>query len=105
MPAIHLIKKPDDNLPTIKKVLDEENIYTSGYWTILEEKARGLINGKIYFHERQLDPSIYGGIITDVEKVSEGKYKGKIIFKFQLYPDCGNVRTPREGWSQEMKIL
>jgi hypothetical protein len=30
-----------------------------------------LINGRIYFHERQRDPSWYGGTIAAIERILE----------------------------------
>lgn len=105
MPAIHLIKKGETGLPPIVPVPSEPNTFTSGYWSLSEESARSFIGGSIYFHEHQGDPSFYGGIIVNTEKVAIGEYQGRIVFKFTYSPDCRGVRTSREGWSQEMKFV
>jgi hypothetical protein len=100
MPKIHLIKKFEAGLPPIKKVSGEENTFTSGFWTLSEETAQALINGEIYFHEKQREPSFYGGKIVSIELVQD-----KIVFKFIPSPDCKNIKTSQDGWSQEMKIV
>ena len=104
MPAIHLIKKSVGGLPPITKVAGEANTYTSGFWTLSEDTARSLIHCRIYFHERQREPSFYGGEIVGVERLLEGEYKDKIVFRFEFSADCRGVRTTRVGWSQEMKL-
>jgi hypothetical protein len=55
MPAIHLIKKSNGGLPQIVPVLGEANAFTSGFWTLSEEKARSLIGGQIYFHDSAIE--------------------------------------------------
>jgi hypothetical protein len=105
MPAIHLIKKSEAGLPPIKRVPDQANTYTSGFWTLSEQAARSFIGGNIYFHEHQRDPSFYGGKVLGVERVIEGEYQGKIVFMFVYFPDCRGVKTSRAGWSQEMKCI
>ena len=105
MSAIHLIKKTEAGLPPIVPVQGEANIHTSGYWTLSEETARSLIGGEIYFHERQREPSFYGGRIIDARREDGGDYQDKIVFKFMFFADCRGVRTDADGWSQEMKIV
>jgi len=105
MPAIHLIKKSESGLPPIVPVSGEANAYSSGFWTLSEETARSLIGGQIYFHERQRDPSFYGGQIVDAHRTVGGDYPDKIVFKFIFSGDCRGVRTSSDGWSQEMKLV
>ena len=100
MAAIHLIKKTGDGLPPIVPVAGEANTYTSGFWTLTEDAARRLIGGRIYFHEHQRDPSFYGGQILSVETSD-----GKIVFRFLFSQDCRGVKTSRDGWGQEMKVV
>src|SRR5258708_6523145 len=104
MPAIHLIKK-DEGVPPIVPVAGEGNAYTSGFWTLSEEKARSLIGGQIYFHVRKRAPSFYGGRIVDAHRTVGGEYQGKIVFKFMFSEDCRGVRTSADGWAQVMKII
>jgi len=104
MPAIHLIKKSVRGLPPITPVAGEANTYTSGFWTLSEETARSLMHGRIYFHERQREPSFYGGEIVGIERVTEGEYQDKIVFRFVFSANCRDVLTTQEGWAQEMKL-
>ena len=85
-------------------VAGEANAYTSGFWTLTEERARALIGGQIYFHERQRDPSFYGGRIVDAHRTVGGEYPDKIVFKFIFSADCRGVKADQDGWSQEMKF-
>jgi hypothetical protein len=77
----------------------------SGFWTLSEEKARWLIGGQIYFHDRQNELSFFGGQIVDAHREIGGEYPNKIVFKFTFSKDCRDVRTPTDGWSQEMKLV
>lgn len=106
MVEIHLIKKSKlQGAPGIDRVPDKEDIYTSGYWTLSAEKAKGLIGGHIYFHERQADGAWYGGLILDATQIADGQYAGKIAFTFRYDPECRGKTTSKDGWSQEMKIV
>jgi len=87
------------------KVEGEDGVWTSGFWTISEETARLLIDGQIFFHEHQGDKSYFGGTILDVERVTEGDYQGKIVFKFKFSAACRGMKTTKGGLSQEMKIV
>src|SRR4051812_22474692 len=104
MAAIHIVKN-DPNLPQIKPVHPGSDVYTSGYWKVPEEAARELIGGKIYFHERQADPSFHGGTITAIEKINEGERAGRIVFTFQFERECRGVTTSPDGWMREKKIV
>lgn len=104
VPAIHLIRK-DPALPAITPVRAGSNFFRSGCWALPEDKARALIGGNIFFHEKQTAPSFYGGVITDVEKIKNGDWQGRIIFTFRFDQACRGVKTTKTGWSQEMKIV
>ena len=103
MPAIHLIKRNTAE-PRLVKVADDPLTYTSGYWSLTEARAKSLVGGRIYLHERQQEPSYFGGTITDAQPIRGGEHAGRVEFTFQ--PDAAgkNFRTPAEGWSQESKI-
>src|ERR1051325_2197018 len=98
MPSIHLIKKSDPALPAVDPVPGETGVFSSGYWTLSEEKARLLVGGQIYFHERQSERSYFGGQILEAFPVADGEKQGKIIFKFKSTKDCRGVLTSRDGW-------
>ena len=104
MSEIHLIKN-DPGLPSIVPVEGEPNTFSSGYWSLSEQSALSLLDGRIYFHERQNDPSFFGGRIVDAWVQPEGEYRGRIVFKFIFAEACKGVKTSRAGWAQEMKIV
>lgn len=105
MPAIHVIQRNDPNLPRPTPLGRASLTYRSGNWFLAEERARGLVGGRIYFHRSQAAPSFFGGAITAVERLSDGPDAGRIVFTFLADQACKNMRTPRDGWSQEMKIV
>ena len=105
MSAIHLIKN-NRGLPQITPIERGSNIYISGYWVILESKAKELIGEKIFFHtHHQEQPSFFGGVIVDATIQEQSPYEGRIVFTFRSDQSCKGVTTPRIGWSQEMKIV
>jgi hypothetical protein len=104
MVSLHLIRN-DPKLPQIMPVEPGSDLFQSGYWSILEAKAEALKGGKIFFHEKQSEPSFFGGEITDFKKVPAGAYAGRIIFIFKPDLACKGVKTPKEGWAQEMKLV
>lgn len=103
MTAIHLLKN-DPALPSIEPIEPRSNIYRSGFWSVPIETAKSLKGGRIYFHERQSDPSFFGGIIRDAAIVEEGEYMG-VVFTFRFDPSCKGVKTSVDGWFREKKII
>ena len=104
MASIHLIRN-DPKLPQIKPVEPGSDLFQSGYWLISEAKSEALKGAKIFFHEKQSEPSFFGGEIIDFQKAPMGEYAGRIIFIFKPDPACKGVKTPKDGWAQEMKIV
>jgi len=106
MASIHLIKN-DRGLPSITPIGQQAGtgIYYIGFWVIAEATANKLIGGNIFFHEHQTEPSFFGGVIKCVVKVDQGMYPNRIVFIFKVDQACTNITTPRNGWSQEMKIM
>jgi hypothetical protein len=104
MGAIHLIRN-DPKLPQIKPVEPGSDLFQSGYWVISESTAEALKGGAIFFHEKRSEPSFFGGEIMGFQKVVAGEYAGRIIFTFKSNLSCKGVKTPRNGWSQEMKLV
>lgn len=105
MPAIHVIKKSDPNLPRTTPVTPGADTYRSGNWAVAEETATRLVGGKMYLHRTQAARSFFGGTITSFQVIPEGVNEGRVVFTFDFDKRCRNVRTSREGWSQEMKII
>jgi len=100
--CIHFI----ENQGRFRRIIDDE--YESGFWDVLESKARKLIGGSIFFHSGQTEPSFYGGEILDCRVASSDDsltYAGRIIFKFRFSPDYRGIRTARSGWGNEKKIV
>ena len=83
----------------------QDNVWESGWWSLDENKAKILVGGGIYFHKQKQEPSFYGGTILGYRVEQDGKYKGKIIFKLQYSETSRNVRTDKQGWSKQMKIV
>ena len=104
MPTLHLIKN-DPKLPGIFPIKGCPHVYESGYWVMADQTAKGLVGGSILFHDRQTQASFFGGIITEATKTTDGKYAGRFVFKFTYDPVCKGVRTSRDGWAMEMKIV
>jgi hypothetical protein len=50
---IHLIEK----LHPFQIIDTKRDLHESGFWKISEETARRAINGNIYFHRKQAEPS------------------------------------------------
>ncbi len=100
MKAIHLIERKK----LFARVKGSQTEYESGYWSIAEAKARELTGAYIYFHERQNEPSFSGGVITGIRVQKAAPYKGRIVFRFDLKPECRGISTSSEGWNREKKI-
>lgn len=100
---LHLIEKAkrftrDDN--------SSQN-WESGFWTFTEPQARRIVSesADIFFHETQMDPSYFGGIVTGYETCEEVEWAGKIIFHFAADEQHKGIKTSKEGWSRWYKIV
>jgi hypothetical protein len=101
MAAIHLIERKS----LFSRVTSPSTEYESGFWSLSEAQAQLLVGGKIYFHQRQIEPSFYGGVITGF-RVQQGEpHNGRIIFRFEPNPECRGIRAGRGGWQFEKKIV
>lgn len=108
MNIIHVIERADfpENLKRVDKEIDPStHIYDSGFWYVAVATAERLVGGRIYLHETQTGPSRFGGTILGFQIAGEGKDKGKIIFRFQASSDAKGVRTSKDGWGMEKKIV
>lgn len=83
----------------------QDKLWESGWWSLDEEKVKGLIGGNIYFHKTQQEPSFYGGMITGYRIEQDGQHQGRVVFTIKYSEKCRNVRTGRYGWSKRMKII
>ena len=101
MTAIHLIEREN----FISRVAGSQTEYESGYWAVSETDASELVGAHIYFHERKIEPSFYGGVITGWRLHRAEPYSGRVVFRFEPKPECRGVRAGRNGWQFEKKIV
>lgn len=99
-PRIHLIER----IGYIKKL--EDQFCESGLWAVPSQTAQSLVNGDIYFHKKQKEPSFYGGKILGYRIHEEdNEYRGRIIFRFEYSAKHKNISAGSGGWSNEKKIV
>lgn len=96
MAEIHVIARKQKGL----KRLPDGN-YESGDWYVSDETADKLIGGEIYLHDDQGSNSYFGGKIQEVKRLDDGRK----VFIFNGDAKCKNVKTDKEGWGQEKKII
>ena len=97
---IHLIEKQH----RFQMIDREKETYESGVWAISENTAKSAINGNIYFHKKQTEPSYFGGVILSYRVHDEGEFSGRIVFTFQAMIGHKHVKTGKAGWSMEKKM-
>lgn len=99
--SIHLIEKLK-NFCCLDKAT---NLWESPCWAVSEKQADALVGGQIFFHKHQIEPSYYGGTITGYRVGTEGDCEGRIIFQFIATAAGKGVKTRKEGWGMEKKII
>jgi hypothetical protein len=101
--AIHLIQNNSELLP--KPVAPGSQTFESGFWALPIEKAKAFIGGSIFFHERQISPSFFGGIIKDCWVQQDGEWKGRVVFKFDASASHKGIRPKNpDGWNWVMNF-
>jgi hypothetical protein len=95
---IHIIEP----LNNFVKLADDR--WESGLLTVDESNAKKLVGGEIYFHKKRLEPSFFGGSITDYRINQDAQNQDKIVFTLQYNATCRNVKTDKYGWSKKMKM-
>jgi hypothetical protein len=84
----------------------EGQIHESGLWDVSVNTAEALVGGDIYFHEKQKEPSYFGGKILGYSiHESDDQYNGRIIFRFEYSAEHRKVSAGSGGWSNEKKIV
>jgi hypothetical protein len=81
-----------------------EDRWESGSCSVDESNAKKLVGGEIYFHKKRLEPSFFGGSITDYRINQDAQNQEKIVFTLQYNATCRNVKTDKYGWSKKMKL-
>lgn len=103
MPAIHLVERLGNT--TKVKNAEHPHEYDCGYWVVSEESARKLVGGDLFLHDGQSEPSRFGGKIVGYRVEEGGGLDGRIVFRIQATPGHRGVKTPKEGWGNEKKIV
>ncbi|MEY4979787.1 MAG: hypothetical protein RLZZ352_2057 [Pseudomonadota bacterium] len=103
MPSIHFVERIGNTWKVPNPTMQHE--YESGYWVVGEETAQKLVGGDLYLHDRQNEPSRFGGKILGYRVHKGGTEDGRVIFRFQATSNHRDLKTPREGWGNEKKIV
>lgn len=98
---IHFIEK--ENI--IRRLDKLSNVWESGNWKISCVTADLLIGGDIYFHKAQDKPSYFGGKVTGYRVIDSGESKGRLVFEFEASMEHKGVKTSKDGWGMEKKIV
>lgn len=96
--AICFIEKMREQKP----VKDSNDEWESGNWVVKPEKAESLIGKRIYFHEKQKEPSYSGGII---KAFHDSNIPDRIVFTY--IPDNEGIGylAGSENWGVEQKTI
>lgn len=104
MPGIHLIAPRRLNVNPAPDA-EGEGEWESGNWALTEATAAGLVGGDLYLHEKKSEPSYFGGTILGFRRLSDGDDADKVVFRFRFTAAHRGATTPRDGWSQDKKII
>jgi hypothetical protein len=94
-----------ERLGNVQRINRDENAWESGYWVVGEETAQRLIGGDIYLHDGQNEASHFGGTILGYRIHHGGEVDGRVVFRFRARVSHKGVKTGREGWGNEKKIV
>jgi hypothetical protein len=98
---IHFIER----IGNIKRIDKDSATWESGWWAVAPETADKLIGGCIFFHKAQVKPSFFGGTLTSYRVEANGEWSGRLLFTFIFSPEFRGVRTGRDGWGMEKKLV
>ena len=101
MPSIHFVERMN-NVTKVQGTTDE---WESGHWVVGEETARSLIGGDLYLHSGQNEPSHFGGKILSYRVHNGGDVDGRFVFRIRATLAHKGVRTGREGWGNEKRLV
>ena len=90
-----------------KRIKDGSDEWESGNWAIKPEKAEALVGKRIYFHEKQIEPSYSGGTIKGFTVLPQdhAKYPGRIVFTYVPDGEGIGYLAGAEGWRNERKTI
>jgi hypothetical protein len=103
MAEIHLIER----VTNVKITNKEKNEWDSYAWVIAPDTAEKLVGGEIYLHKAQDKPSHFGGKILSYRILGPefSSDSGRIVFNFKAGLEYKDVKTDKEGWGMEKKIV
>lgn len=102
MTSIHLVER----IGNVHPVSTNPSIWESGYWVIAEATAERLVGADLYLHSGQLDASHFGGKILSYYVHRDGTdTDGRVVFRITPSLEHKGVKTGREGWGNEKKIV
>lgn len=105
MKAIHLIQYQDNPELRPKLIAPDSQTYESGFWALPIQQAKSFIGGNIFFHEKQTSPSVFGGVIKDCWIQQDGKWKDRVVFKFEaLASHEGILPKNPDGWDRWVNL-
>lgn len=104
MPRIHVIER----LGYIWRLDNDE--WESGFWRLTADRAGLLVNGQMFFHTKQKEPSHFGGVILGCRPATrddarEEEHIGRIIFRIRASNEFKGVKAGSRGWAYEKKIV
>lgn len=81
--------------------------WESGNWDVSLEKAESLVGKRIYFHEKQAEPSYFGGTITSYHVLPQDhpETPGRIVFTFTRDAEGRGFNAGSSGWRNEQKTI
>jgi hypothetical protein len=101
--AICFIEKKRKQRPVSKG----SNEWESGNWDVSQAKAASLVGKRIYFHEKQAEPSYFGGVIVSFQVLpaNHSESPGRIVFTFTRDEHGMNFIAGPDGWGNEQKTI
>lgn len=102
MASIHLVER----IGNVRPILTNPPVWESGFWVIAEATAERLLGADLYLHSGQLEASHFGGKILSYHVHRDGSdVDGRIVFRIAPTIDHKGIKTGREGWGNEKKIV
>ena len=101
--AICFIERMRKQRPVVRGT----DAWESGDWDVDEPKAAALVGKRIYFHDKQADPSYFGGTITGYHVLPPDRpdTPGRIVFQFTREEAAKGFVAGKGGWRFEQKTI
>ena len=101
MASIHFVER----LNKVTKVQGTNDEWESGNWVVSQKTAQSLVGGDLYLHSDQNEASHFGGEIIGFRVHRGSHLNDRVVFRIRASPKYRGVRTEREGWGNEKKIV